>query len=279
MQDNLSRFFSKVITCPYCGCSFMSPDSSLRILSNRRRCPNCHKVDKPDATCSAGPMSSLLIMLALIAALILVVLFSGCSKAEYDRGFKAGKKAGFKAGYSQGKAEGRRIGKTEGYAAGTATFVSGTLLPNLGLVITIVLLATATSWLSIHYIVPRHRAEQAKYNAAHTVEKTRLKLKQKHQISIQRDIRKVQANLKLNKHENSFRVKLNKLFNDASLLLLTESNQLVDELCNRQLRTINEISKAEDLTVEERILLYPAVVNELKPLAAKEKRNGEKKRT
>ena len=222
----------------------------------------------------------------VVALLVFASLFffSGCDQAVYDRGFKAGEKAGYetgrkigyKNGHRAGYSSGESKGKAQGFAAGTATFVSKTFIPNLGLILSIALLATATSWLSVYYIVPRHRAKQAKYDAKHSIEKTRKQLKAKHQVTVRQEIKRLKANLKLEKHEQSLQGKLEKLFTEASVLLLTDSNRLVDELCNRQLKTIKEIDSAGELTTEERILLYPAAAADLKSPQPKDKSNVKK---
>ena len=263
----------RVHACPFCGCKSNSNQDLVRSGPRRERCPNCERrinqFDRPKRKSNALKTS----LLSLVAWL--AIALSGCDQATYDRGFKAGEKSGYSDGYAVGHRRGETAGKTQGYAAGTATFVSGTLVPNLGLIIAIVTLATATSWLSVYFIIPQHRAKQAKYDAKHSIEKTRKQLKAKYQITVRQDIKRLKDNLKLEKHEQSLQGKLEKLFTDASLLLLEDSNRLVDELCNRQLKTIKEIASAGDLTTEERILLYPATAKEFsKTTTKKEKANA-----
>ena len=277
-----SRTNKQVHACPFCGCKHNPHQYQVRRWPKRKRCPNCKRqiiqFDRPKRYSNALKTS-----LPWLAAWVVVAL-SGCDQAVYDRGFKAGKEAGYetgrkigyKAGHRAGYSSGRSKGKAQGFAAGTATFVSGTFIPNLGLILSIVILGTATSWLSVYYIVPRHRAKQAKYDAKHSIEKTRKQLKAKHQVTVRQEVKRLKANLKLEKHEQSFQSKLEKLFSDASLLLLTDSNRLVDELCNRQLKTIKEIASAGDLTTEERILLYPAAAADLKSPQPKDKSNVKK---
>lgn len=262
-------------TCKYCHCQFAVKESFWP-SRGRQRCPNCH--EPANTLFFTSESGATLLKRRLFVTLIIFLLLSatGCDQATYDRGFKAGKKAGYKTGYSSGYRSGKSAGNAQGFAAGTASFVSGTFIPNLGLILSVVILGTATSWLSVHFIVPRHRAKQAKYNAKHAIEKTRKQLKAKHQIAVRQEIKRLKANLKLEKHEQSLQGKLEKLYTDASLLLLTDSNRLVDELCNRQLKTIKEIASAGDLTTEERILLYPAAAADLKSPQPKDKSNVKK---
>ena len=196
---------------------------------------------------------------AMVITTFALVVLSGCDQATYDRGYKAGDAAGYTRGYKDGKA----AGKTIGYANGTASFVSGTFIPNLGLVVAIAILSAASSWLSINYIAPRHRAKKAEYDAQHTIEKTRERLKHKTDVAVRSEIDRLQANLVLEKHEYSIRGKLEEFYADATLLLLNESLSVVDQLCDLHLRAVSEIASASNLSNEERVLLFPAVTEQL----------------
>ena len=198
-------------------------------------------------------------MVYLLFQIVLLASCTGCEQATYDRGYKAGFAAGYKRGYEDGKAAGKKIG----YANGTASFVSGTLAPNAGLVISTALFCLAASWLSINYIAPRHRAKQAEYDAQHSVEKTREQLQQKTDVAVRSEIDRLQANLVLEKHELSIRGKLEEFYADATLLLLHESMNVIDQLCDLHLKTVSEIASASDLSNEERVLLFPAVTEQL----------------
>ena len=276
-------FFRKCVyfTCPSCGSKVNTPATVVRAIFQDAYCLDCKtklklrgfQETKQLSSYAAPSIQRWRKTRPSLVLLVILVAFatSGCEKATYDRGFKAGEKSGYSKGYATGHRRGETAGKTQGYAAGTATFVSGTLIPNLGLIIAITTLATATSWLSVHYLIPQHRANQAKYDAKNSIEKTRKQLKAKYQVTVRQEIKRLKTNLKLEKHEQSLQGKLEKLFADASLLLLEDSNRLVDELCNRQLKTIKEIASASDLTTEEKILLYPATANDVSKITKKEK--------
>jgi len=242
----LSQTYSDT-TCHYCGCRFLLPERPCR----SRSCPNCNITQQRFAkTQSARPKwftSKFLLMLSLT----LLMIFSGCDKDAYNRGYKKGYSDGYYAG------------KIAGFAAGTANFVKGTIIPNLGLVVSALILFSAASWLSINYIAPRHRAKKAEYDAQHSVEKTREQLQLKTDVAVRSEIDRLQANLVLEKHEHLIRGKLEEFYANATLLLLNESMNVVNQLCDLHLRTVSEIASASDLSSEERVLLFPAVTEQL----------------
>lgn len=255
------------LQCPNCGCRMNAPDTSRHIYCRNCRTPlEALGFTKNTSCFNQSPLAQSTRRSRLwpfLFACFLALSLSGCDQATYDRGFKTGKKAGYKAGYR----DGHRAGKIKGFGAGTASFVSGTFIPNLGLVIAITVLSTATSWLSVNYIIPQHRAKQAEYDAKNTVEKIREQLKQKTDVAVRSEIDRLQANLVIEEHEQSFQVELDELFATATLLLLNKSNSIVDQLCDLHLRTIREIAFASDLANEERTLLYPAAATQLSTIS------------
>lgn len=256
------------LQCPNCGCRMNAPDSNCFGTSRYIYCRNCRTPLKAigfkEKTSFAnqdpptqGNRRYRLWILLFVG--LLALSFSGCDQATYDRGYKAGDEDG----YERGVKEGLKTGKRLGYINGSASFVSGTIAPNAGLVISTAIFCLAASWLSINFIAPRHRAKQAEYDAQHSVEKTREQLQQKTEVAVQSEIDRMQANLVLEKHEHSIRSKLEELYAEATLLLLHESMNVVDQLCDLHLRTISEIASASDLSNEERVLLFPAVTKQL----------------
>ena len=202
-------------------------------------------------------------------AVAAMCFFSGCDQTTYDRGFQAGEKSGYSHGYTEGYSDGETAGKAAGYIAGTSTFVARTFIPNLGLILSIVLLGTATSWLSINYIAPRHRARTAEYDAQHTIEQTREQLQKNTDVAVRSEIGRLQANLVLEKHEHLIRGKLEEFYANATLLLLNESMNVVDQLCDLHLKTVSDIACANDLSNEEQTLLFPAVTKQLSTVSTR----------